>query len=330
MGILKSVDIEKCNYENYFYAGETLSTVDRNLQITKLIWGEDNSRIFVGLSNGLVREFDANSRVFSRQCNVTDNKSSLQGLHYYNNTIVSCTKLGYLSAWPFDGDPLTISTKDVNCMTGYLNSLIVATGGEDNDLKVWDFSLHKGEDTQPIFQAKNVTDKRLNLRERVFISALDFIPNSDGKVLVTGTRYNQIRRYDTRSQRKPVLDLKIGEYPITCLSAQEQFLIVANAGGIVQIFDWRKQAVCGNLKGSAGSVRDVSYHEGYVGVCGVDRFTRVYTHDRKLVNKVYTKLEQSSILLDPQGVAQMRSVGVDKEVDELWDDIEPPPKRKKN
>ena len=158
---------------------------------------------------------------------------------------------------------------------------------------------------------------------------MGFIPNSDGRVLVTGTRYNQIKLYDTRSQRKPVLDLKIGEYPITCLSAQEQVLIVANAGGVVQLFDWRKQTVCGNLKGSAGSVRDVSYHEGYVGVCGVDRFTRVYTQERKLVNKVYTKLEQTSILLDPHGVAQLRGVAASEEVDELWDDIGPPAKKKK-
>ncbi|KAI6652616.1 WD repeat-containing protein 74 [Oopsacas minuta] len=329
LGILKSVNIENCNYENYFYSGETISTVDRNISIAKLIWGDTTNSLFVGLHNGLVREFDTNSRVFTRQCNVTDNKSELQGLHYYNNTIISCTRAGRISAWPFDGDPLVISTGNLSCMSGQPNSLTVATGGEENDLKIWDFSMYKGEQTLPIFQSKNVREDKLCMRQPVYITSVDYVPNSDYKILITGTGYNQIRQYDTRVQRRPVLDTRIGAFPITCVSAQEDFVIVANSVGTVQIYDFRKQSLRGNLKGSTGSVRDVSYDRGYVGVCGIDRFTRIYTEDRKLVNKVYTKLEQTSILLDPQGIERLMGKDTDEEVDELWDGIQPPAKRQK-
>ena len=330
LGILKSVDVQNSTYENYFYAEEELSTVDTNLAISKLVWGDD-SRLFVGLSNGILREFDIQSRVFTRQCNITDNKSTMKGLHYFNNTIISCTQLGLLSAWPFDKDSLTINTGKIACMAGQPNSLVVATGGEENDLKIWDFSLYKGDTTQPIFTAKNVREDKLCLRNPVYITCIDYMPNTDGKVLVTGTRYNQVRQYDIRVQRRPIFDHKYGEYPFTCISVQDGVTIIGNSIGTVSLIDNRTWKLRGNLKGSAGSVRDVSYRAGYIAVCGVDRFTRVYSaRDRKLVNRVYTKLESTCIILDPQGVDKLKNKDIAVDRDELWDEIHPPTKRAKD
>ena len=323
LGILKSVDVNKCNFENYFYVGESISTVDKELTISKLIWGENTKCLYAGLSNGVVREFDTDSRLFTRQCNVTDNKSPLEGLHYFNNTIISCTSMGQLSAWSFEKDPLTIDAGTVSAMTGLSDSLTVATGGEENDLKVWDFSLHKGEETKPIFQAKNVKEDILCLRVPVFIKAITFMPSSEGKVLITGVRSHQIRQYDTRVQRRPVLCIKVGSYPVTCVEAYDQCVVVGNSVGTVQIIDLRTRISIGNLKGSSGSVRGISCHGGYIGVCGIDRFTRVYTTvGRKLVNKVYTKLEQNSILLDPVGIEKLKGEkDVVRDEDELWDEL---------
>ena len=328
LGILKTVDIQKSTFENYFYAGEELSTVDTRLAISKLTWGDDTDRLFVGLSNGVLREFDTSSRVFTRQCSVTDNKSPMIGLHYHNNTVINCTQLGLLSMWPFDGDSLTVNVGKVACMTGQPNSFVVATGGEENDLKIWDLSVHKGDTTQPIFKARNVRKDRLYLRNPIYITGVDFKPKTGGKVLVTTTRSSQVRQYDTRVQRRPVSDWKYGEYPITCISVQDGFIIIGNSIGTVSIIDSRTWRLCGNLKGSTGAVRDVSFNAGYIGVCGVDRFTRVYSaRDRKLVNKVYTKLESTCILLDPQGVEKLKDKDISVDRDELWDEIQPPTKR---
>ena len=328
LGILKSVEVQTSTYENYFYGGEELSTADTKLAISKLTWGEDTNSLFVGLSNGILREFDTQSRLFTRQCSITDNKSPLVGLHYHDNTVISGTQIGLLSAWNFDKDPLTIRTGKLSCMAGQPDSLVVATGGEESDLKIWDFSLYKGDTTQPIFMAKNVTKDKLYLRNPVYITCIDYMPNCSGNILVTGTRYNQVRQYDLRVQRRPVFDHRYGEHPFTCISAQDGFLIVGNSIGTVSIIDCRNWKLSGNLKGSAGSVRDVSFYAGYIGVCGVDRFTRVYSaRDRKLVNRVYTKLESTCILLDPQGVDKLRNKDSAVDRDEVWDEIQPPTKR---
>ncbi len=107
---------------------------------------------------------------------------------------------------------------NINCMKKSIhndaNSSLVATGGKENDLKVWNLSSHSKE---PVFRAKNVTDNWMQLREPVCITAIDFI--DQGRVVV-GTAFHQIRVYDIKgSVRRPMFNLNFGQHPITTISA---------------------------------------------------------------------------------------------------------------
>jgi ribosome biogenesis protein NSA1 len=41
--------------------------------------------------------------------------------------------------------------------------------------------------------------------------------NADGQKVAVGTAYHQLRLYDTKAQRRPILQLDVGEHPIRSL-----------------------------------------------------------------------------------------------------------------
>jgi ribosome biogenesis protein NSA1 len=67
-------------------------------------------------------------------------------------------------------------------------SILVATGGKENDLKVWNL---KSDLTEPVFKAKNVADNWIQLREPVWVTCIDFI---DKNKVAVGTAYHQVNR----------------------------------------------------------------------------------------------------------------------------------------
>src|SRR5258708_6297714 len=83
------------------------------------------------------------------------------------------------------------------------NSVYFATGGKENDLKVWD--AQTGAAT---FRAKNVPHDDLDMRVPVWITDFAWIDDSAGaaaRTIVTCTAYNHVRVYDARDgQRRPV------------------------------------------------------------------------------------------------------------------------------
>ena len=62
---------------------------------------------------------------------------------------------------------------------------LIATGGKENDLKVW--SLDNME--TPVYKAKNVADNWMRLREPVWIMSLDFL---DKQRIVVGTAHHKV------------------------------------------------------------------------------------------------------------------------------------------
>jgi ribosome biogenesis protein NSA1 len=93
------------------------------------------------------------------------------------------------------------------------SSNLFATGGKENDLKVWNLSSNAKD---PVFRAKNVADNWIQLREPVCITAIDFI---DQNRVVVGTAFHQIRVYDIKSGiRRPMFNLTFGQHPISTIS----------------------------------------------------------------------------------------------------------------
>lgn len=62
----------------------------------------------------------------------------------------------------------------------------LATGGKNNDLKIWD--VNKGE---AVFSAKNVKNDKHDLTVPIFITDVHFL-NEDSTKLVTSTEYHNV------------------------------------------------------------------------------------------------------------------------------------------
>ena len=115
---------------------------------------------------------------------------------------MSCVESGVIKLWslkksqnesPHTTPPLAElnAVANLTCLrTSKFNhdasSFLFATGGKDNDLKVWD--LNDGE-AEPMFRAKNLPDNWMQLREPIWIMSMDFM---DERRVVVGTAHHQV------------------------------------------------------------------------------------------------------------------------------------------
>ena len=84
---------------------------------------------------------------------------------------------------------------------------IVATGGKENDLKIYDLS---SESLEPTFKARNVPHDFLDLRVPVWVQDLTFVNESPDLVSIV-SRHGHLRLYDVRSSNRPVVNFKVLE-----------------------------------------------------------------------------------------------------------------------
>ncbi|KAF6107107.1 WD repeat domain 74 [Phyllostomus discolor] len=215
---------------------------------------------------------------------------------------------------------------------------VVATGGKENALKVWDLQ----GSAEPVFRAKNVRNDWLDLRVPIWDQDIQFLPES--QKLVTCTGYHQVRVYDPASpQRRPVLEATYGEYPLTAmaLTPGSNSVIVGNTHGQLAEIDLRQGRLLGCLKGLAGSVRGLQCHPSkpLLASCGLDRILRIHRiqNPRGLEHKVYLKSQLNCLLLssrdnwedEPQEPQEPSKLSPeDTEADELWASLEAAAKRK--
>ena len=82
----------------------------------------------------------------------------------------------------------------------------VAYGGKENEAQVYCVETGK-----VIWTAKNVGNNFLDLREPVWVTDLAFLPEEDQRKLAICTAYGQVRLYDIRAQRRPVIDSRVTE-----------------------------------------------------------------------------------------------------------------------
>ncbi|TPX43186.1 hypothetical protein SeMB42_g00245 [Synchytrium endobioticum] len=180
------------------------------------------------------------------------------------------------------------------------NINVFATGGDERDLCIWDLntvsSSSENGKFQPTWKAKNVPHDFLDLRVPIWITDLEYLTPSQ---LVTSTGYHQVRLYDIKAAKKPVMSCEVGDTPlrtITVLNANE--VLVSDATGELTCLDIRQGGrVMGKYKGSTGAVRSVCIQNGHVAAVGLDRFLRIYhIKTRRMLHQVYLKQRLSSVL----------------------------------
>lgn len=298
-----------------------------------MAWGDPHeSEVLVGSVNGTVKTFSTDKGIFTatRECG-DPSQGRFTGLAVTDSSMITCVESGLLKVWK-EGSTETV---EINVGNGICRMQQnpsqrhrVATGGKENPLKVWDLE----RPDKPIFTAKNVAHDWLDMRVPVWVRDIGFIPDSDK--IVTCTGHHQVRVYDPSTpQRRPVLEARFGEYPLTALSlpASQGTVVVGNTHGELAILDLRKGLVRGCLKGLAGAVRGLHCHPSLplVASCGLDRFLRVHSlEDRSLQHKVYLKSRLNCVLLSSRDLESSSAdvsgdvEEVKAEEDEVWDTME--------
>ncbi|XP_076824627.1 WD repeat-containing protein 74-like [Clavelina lepadiformis] len=301
-GLLKSVNLIKKVATNHFYK----ENYGKEQGICCMCWkNQQKESLFAAHKNGVIRQFDMKTKSFlelhKQIPEFESEKETVIGLQTTEKAFISATSSGHVRLWDFDAKEPSISLNagaNLECMTFNQNSDLLATGGKENLLRLWDINSAK----EPIFKAKNVRPDWLQLRIPVWITNIKFLPDSDKVLTTTGT--HSLRIYDPKSQaRRPVLETEYSEYPITAAAVTERKpnqVIVGNTRGEVASFDVRKfKHVVRSYKGFAGSVRDIVCHAQlpYFFSCGLDRHLRVHhENSSKVVHKVYLKSRLNRLL----------------------------------
>merc|ERR1711968_116234 len=149
-------------------------------------------------------------------------------------------------------------------------------GGKENDIQLWDLT------TQGVmWKAKNVSNDKLSLRVPIYVTAVKYL-GSDNAVasrIITGTGYKQIRIYDTKSKRQPVVDFSIGgeeAYRITALAPTPdgRAVYISDTTGGLFLWDIGTRKRINTLPGSYGATRDLQMDPdgNYIASVGLDRY----------------------------------------------------------
>uniref|UniRef100_A0A674GQ11 WD repeat domain 74 n=1 Tax=Taeniopygia guttata TaxID=59729 RepID=A0A674GQ11_TAEGU len=194
---------------------------------------------------------------------------------------------------------------------------VVATGGKENGLKVWDLQ----QPQEPLFRSKNVRNDWLDLRVPVWDRDLQFLPGSQR--IVTCTGHGQVRGWGAPGGHLGGTWGHLGGS-----------VVVGSARGDVAVIDLRKGRVLRALKGFAGGVRGLQCHPHLplVASVGLDRFLRLHGLDGRLRHKVYLKSRLTCLLLNSQldwEEPPPQKEVKDEEGDELWDALESIPTPRK-
>lgn len=189
-----------------------------------------------------------------------------------------------------------------------------AVGGRDRETTLFDIETGK-----QVWKAKNLKpDLQTLLQELIWSTAIQFL-NDDSipslvqnqpqqqtsaardDLLLVGTGYKQVKVYDVRTQRRPILmaydDKSIFlTHPITALcQADEYRIITGNTAGYVHAMDLRKmKEQVGRFVGPAGSVKQIVRHVSndvpVIACVGFDRMLRTYDlRTCNPIDKIYLK-----------------------------------------
>ncbi|XP_071800312.1 WD repeat-containing protein 74-like [Asterias amurensis] len=332
-GILKGVNVGKKTATNY----SDLKTLDKEQEISAMYWAtEEEQMLLTGLRNGTVKTFDLEKGEFTETRDCSGGEGVFRGLATWDDSLITCVESGLLKVWKEDTEEQTEINVGANIRKMRQNPVkrnVVATGGMENDMKVWDLE----DPEKPIFRAKNVRNDFLELRVPVCVNDISFIPESSK--IVTCTGHHHLRVYDPSTpRRRPVMSVEFDEYPLMSMSIAPggNSVVVGNTHGKMAHIDLRKGQVLRVYKGFAGSIRSIQCHPTLplVASCGLDRFLRIHhIPSGTLENKIYLKSRLNCLLfssasfdtVDTEGGVKAieRPVGpVDEEAESIWKQME--------
>lgn len=273
---------------------QSISSLNKHSRVTAMEWGDENE-ILVGRANKFMKIYDVSDNEFSSTIELED--GPIIGAGRYDGKVIAGLAGGKVQIFQQKPDFLEAGDHLSRMRQCKENKKLIATGGKgrQNNLKLWDL-----ETKTKVFASKNLPNDFLELEVPVWESDLVFL---DAHRLATCSRYGYLRVFDTRKQRRPVLDYVNSKEQIVygCATAHENHLFVGTASGIVRAFDTRKmKTILHTYKGFTGSVTDIVTDNGgkYIFTSCLDRFVRVHSiQSTALQYQCYVKSKATQILM---------------------------------
>ncbi|QDZ20443.1 WD40 repeat domain-containing protein [Chloropicon primus] len=366
---------------------DTSSRSGAVVSVCALPQGDLETPVAIGRKSGRVDLLDASTGSYLgppllRADTLSKPDSELLGLRSCSPGLVSCTSGGIVELWRWEnsesGIVLPAEESDAGLDTvaatraepskggsvpgrvveafevsssGSGTDVKIATGGRENNLKVWD--LETGE---AVFVGRSPKPNELGIWDKPWITCMSFLPQASptSQVILCGTANHQLRLYDWRVKRRPVMELEWGENRITCLCLDDpgvpEKVWCANAIGQIRLLDLKMNysmttspaegmSMAGSLKGSLGCVKSLQRppdaSKPLLLSCGLDRFVRVFDlRKRKQVCSVYLKQYLKALHVveaeEVQEAAPARSRSLDDvEESEYVHEVDEDRKRKK-
>ncbi|CAL1704873.1 unnamed protein product [Somion occarium] len=288
------------------------------------------------------------------------------GLASSSSGIYTCTSNGALR--------LTKAGDDVTTETGVLPMRLAewrlspdqntfAYTGDEVELSVWDtenaFTAQPQESSSnespkkrkrseqllpgESWRARNLPNDSLNLRQPVRNNCLAYLQPSSQPQLLVGTQFGDVRRYDTRTARRPVANwkgiAKVGGIGVVEKGLTENEVFVADHGCNLFALDLRNGQVAYGYKGLAGAITSVGPSPMFLASVSQDRFLRLHStfpppnevgkqqeQKGEVLDKIYMKVVPTAVIVDPRDeegdVSQKDESDAEDEEDNVWDEME--------
>ena len=213
-GLLKGVSINpKMSLSKNFL---NMQNLERKHEITAMAWGDsDETELLLGTRGHIIRTFEDKKFTSTWEFDVDCGK--VIGIARADDALVTACESGVIQVWKDPKEKVNTIDYELKC-SGKLksdnfededakekhmvslkveralhrmrqvpqNSNLLATGGKEHDLQLWDVSkLDKG----PIFRAKNVPHDNLELRVPIWLTDICFPDNKSAKQIAIGELY---------------------------------------------------------------------------------------------------------------------------------------------
>lgn len=269
--------------------------------ITCMEWGnKEQTEVLIGKKKQQIQVYSTTQSSFLHTYSSDFAPGDIVGLGRWKDTMLMAVSSGIVKLWSDD------SKQEVNT-GGKLDRVVLccdedtfATGGEENDLKVYSIG-----DVKPTFSAKNLSHDWLQLRRPIWVTDACFLPEEGGRLVAVCSRHGYVRLYDTRAQRRPVCNVEFEKMAATCISAafDERQVFVGFGRGQLHQVDLRVGKQSKGYKGCVGAVSQVSIDKRtrMLVSCSLDRRLRVHHGDTKeLLYEQYLTSKLSRVLVQTE------------------------------
>ncbi|XP_065168968.1 WD repeat-containing protein 74 [Atheta coriaria] len=300
-------------------------------EITAFEWGQSNDEIILGNKNGVVKVYNTGISKFIQHVKKLDGKGAVVGLASIDKNIIIGRSDGTVnvhnrSKKKHDAFRTVLNDEaTMNVLVYNEKRNVFATGGENNDLKVWDINTRKD-----IFKAKSLGKDMLELPIPTSIRGISF--HNEDNIVSCITKEGMMLLYDEKAQRKPVCKYEEKKASFTCVSLyRDRQLFVGTTKGYIQLIDMRQGKCVKTFQPFAGAVTSIICDQKlpYVVSTSLDKHLRIHNVDTKeVVHKEYMKIGLTKLLMrpvvkeEPKEEDEQKPIVQDDEYEGLFENME--------